>query len=162
LGFTHAYFPVWAFDEHVLRQDANDHLWAFARKGQGYLALTAARGLEFTVRGDNADRELRSYGQNNVWLCHMGRAALDGEFAEFQDKILALDVTFDSLSVRCATLRGETLALGWQGPLMRNDQEQPITGFKHYDNLYCVADLPASQIEIQYGELALRLNFAAR
>lgn len=161
LGFTHAYFPVWAFDEHVLRKDANDHEWVFARKGEGYLALTAARGLEFIVRGDNAYRELRSYGQHNVWLCHLGRAALDGDFRAFQDKILALDVTFKGLSVRCATLRGETLTFGWEGPLLRNNQEQPITGFKHYDNPYCVADWPASQMEIRYGDQAMRLNFAA-
>jgi hypothetical protein len=161
LGFTHAYFPVWAFDEHVLRKDANGRVWAFARKGEGYLALTAARGLEFITRGDNAYRELRSYGEHNVWLCHAGRAALDGDFAAFQDKILALDVNFGELSVRCTTLRGEALAFGWEGALTRNGEEQPLTGFKHYDNPYCVADLPASQMEIRYGDLTMRLNFAA-
>jgi hypothetical protein len=160
LGFTHAYFPAWAFDEHVLREDGNERVWAFARKGEGYLALTAAQGLEFMTRGDNAYRELRSHGQHNVWLCLMGRAALDGDFAAFQDKVLALDVSFDDLSVRCSTLRGETLAFGWQGPLMRNGKEEPITGFKHYDNPYCVTDLPASQMEIRLGDQAMRLNFA--
>jgi O-glycosyl hydrolase len=73
---------------------------------------------------------------------------------------LALNVTFEELSVRCATLRSETLAFGWEGPLRRNDKEQPITGFKHYDNPYCVADLPASQLEVRYGDQAMRLNFA--
>jgi hypothetical protein len=155
LGFTHAYFPAWAFDEVALR-DA----WAFTRKGEGYLALTAARGLEFITRGNNAYRELRSHGQHNVWLCHMGRAALDGDFAAFQEKILALNIAFDDLSVRCGTLRGETLAFGWQGPLLRNGQEQPLTGFKHYDNPYCVADWPASQLEIRYRDQIVRLNFA--
>jgi hypothetical protein len=155
LGFTHAYFPAWAFDEHVLRDG-----WAFARKGDGYLALTASRGLEFITRGDNAYRELRSYGQENVWLCHMGRATLDGDFKTFQEKMLALDVKFDGLSVRCDTLRGETLAFGWEGPLLRNDQVEPITGFKHYDNHYCVADLNASQMEVRYGELTMQLDFA--
>jgi hypothetical protein len=162
LGFTHAFFPAWAFDEHALREDDNGRLWAFARKGEGYLALTAARGLEFITRGDNAYRELRSYGKNNVWVCHMGRAALDGDFAAFQDKVLALDVSLDDLSARCATLRGETLSFGWQGPLMRNGQPQPITGFKHYDNPYCVADLPASQMDVCYGEHGMRLDFSAR
>ncbi len=162
LGFTHAFFPVWAFDEHALREDDKGRLWAFARKGEGYLALTAARGLEFITRGDNAYRELRSYGQNNVWVCMMGRAALDGDFGEFQNKILSLDVRFDELAVRCATLRGETLAFGWQGPLLRNGKEEPITGFKHYDNPYCEADLPASQMEIRYGDQAMRLDFSAR
>ncbi len=162
LGFTHAYFPAWAFDEHVLRQDAYERAWAFARKGDGYLAITAARGLEFMTRGDNAYRELRSYGQHNVWLCHMGRAALDGDFHTFQDKILSLDVNFGELDVRCPTLRGETLSFGWEGPLMRNGNEQPIDGFKHYDNPYCAVDLPASQMEVRYSDQLMRLNFARR
>jgi hypothetical protein len=169
LGFTHAYFPAWAFDEYVLRdvprklrgQGGEHRQWAFARKGDGYLALTAARGLEFITRGDNAYRELRSYGQRNVWVCHMGRAALDGDFGTFQDKILGLDVALGELSVRCATLRGETLAFGWEGAFTRNGEVQPLTGFKHYDNPYCVADLPASHLEVRYGDLAMRLNFTA-
>jgi len=161
LGFTHAYFPARAFDEHVLRDDANGHTWAFARQGEGYLALTAARGLRFITRGESAYRELRSHGQHNVWLCHMGRATLDGSFAEFQDKVLALDVAFEELAVRCATLRGETLAFGWEGALLRNGEEEPITGFKHYENPYCIAELPAEQMEIRYGDQAMRLSFAA-
>ncbi len=162
LGFTHAYFPIWAFDDHVLRdaKDGSGRQWAFARKGNGYLALTAARGLRLITQGDNAYRELRSHGHHNVWLCHMGRAALDGDFGTFQDKVLALDVSFGELFARCATLRGETLAFGWEGPLLRNNEEQPITGFKHYENPYCVADLPASQMEVRYGDDAMRLDFA--
>jgi hypothetical protein len=159
MGFTHAYFPVSGFDEHVLRDSAEGQTWAFARAGNGYLALTAALGMEFITRGDNAYRELRSYGQHNVWLCHMGRFAIDGGFEDFQEKVLALDVSFEGLSVRCATLRGDTLAFGWEGPLLRNGSEQPITGFKHYENLYCVTELPATQMEIRYGDQMMRLDF---
>jgi hypothetical protein len=154
MGFTHAYFPIAAFDEHALRDG-----WAFARKGDGYLALTAAQGLELIAQGDNAYRELRSYGQRNIWLCHMGRAARDGSFEEFQQAVLALNVHFEELSARCATLRGETLAFGWEGPLLVNGQEQALAGFKHYDSPYCVAELGATQIEIGYGDQVLRLNF---
>jgi hypothetical protein len=154
LGFTHAYFPLYAFDEHALHDG-----WAFARKGEGYLALTAARGLALIAQGDNAYRELRSYGQHNIWLCHMGRAARDGSFEAFQQAVLALDMRFDGLSARCTTLRGETLVFGWEGPLLVNGREEPITGFKHYENPYCAADLPASQMEIRFGDQLLRLNF---
>ena len=73
--------------------------------------------------------------------------------------MLALDIAFEDLSVRWATLRGETLAFGWAGPLLLNGQEQPITGFKHYENPYCVADLPASQMEIGFGDQLMRLSF---
>jgi hypothetical protein len=90
----------------------------------------------------------------------MGRAARDGSFEVFQQAVLALDVRFDGLSARCATLRGETLAFGWEGPLLVNGREEPITGFKHYENPYCVADLGAPQMEIRFGDQLLRLNFA--
>ncbi len=155
LGFTHAYFPVYAFDEHVLRDG-----WAFARKGEGYLALTASQGLELVRRGPGAYRELRSYGRDNVWLCHMGRAAQDGDFGQFQEKVLALGVAFEGSSVRCDTLRGQSLAFGWEGPLLVDGHEQPTAGSKHYENPYCVADWPASQMEIRFGDQALRLRFA--
>ena len=55
LGFTHAYFPARVFDEHAFQGG-----WAFARTGDGYLALTAARGFEFITTGPTAYRELRS------------------------------------------------------------------------------------------------------
>ena len=154
LGFTHAYFPIHAFDEHLLRDG-----WAFARKGGGYLALAAGWGLRLITQGQSAYRELRSYGLRNVWLCHMGRAARDGSFEQFQNRILGLDITFEELRVCCATLRGETLAFGWEGPLTVNGKEQPITGFKHYENPYCTTDWPASDVEIHFGGQSLTLKF---
>ena len=165
LGFTHAYFPLWAFDEHRLRKDAGGRSWAFAARGDGYLALTAARGLELTTRGNNAYRELRSYGQRNVWVCHMGRASLDGDFDTFQDKILSLDMDFGELSVQCTTLRGDALAFGWEGAFVRNGEAVPLAGFKHYDNSYCSdrssPGRPAPELEVRYGDTAMRLDFTA-
>jgi len=154
MGFTHAYFPIRAFDEYEIRGG-----WAFARKGGGYLALTAAQGLELVRRGPSAYRELRSYGGHNVWLCQMGRAKIDGSFREFQQKVLAMKVDWQGLAVSCTNLRGENLSFGWEGPLTMNGKEQPVTGFKHYDNPYCVADLPLSLMEIRSGDFLVRLNF---
>lgn len=156
MGFTHAYFPIYAFDEFILREG-----WAFARKGNGYLALTAAQGFDLIQHGHYAFRELRSYEQHNIWLCQMGRAAMDGDFKTFQEKILRLPVTFDDLSVRCTTLRGEKLSFGWQGPFLRDGQEQPLAGFDHYANPYTITPYPCQQMEIQVGEELLRLNFGS-
>ena len=89
----------------------------------------------------------------------MGRAARDGSFDEFQQAVLALDVRFDGLSAHCATLRGETLAFGWEGPLLVNGSEEPIAGFKHYESPYCVAELAAAQMEIRFGDQLMRLHF---
>lgn len=155
LGFTHAYLPQYAFDEYVLRDG-----WAFARKGDGYLALTAAQGLTPITTGDNAYRELRSYGAHNIWLCQLGRAALDGSFEDFQQAILELRPHFDGLSLRTGTLRGEILEFGWQGALLVNGRETAIGGFSHFENMYCTAELNASQMELRLGDEMLRLNFS--
>jgi hypothetical protein len=154
MGFTHAFFPAFAFDVFELEKG-----WALGRSREGFIALTAARGLTWMTRGDNAYRELRSYGQRNIWLCHMGRRELDGNYAQFKDRILAMKVEFDDQSVKLHSLRGDDLAFGWQGPLLLNGKEQPITGFKHYENPYCVADQGASQMEIHFGQDGVRLKF---
>ena len=154
MGFTHAYFPTVEFDEFILRGST-----AFARQGSGYIALTASQGLEMVSQGRTAFRELRSYGQKAVWLCQVGREALDGDFTAFQEKVLASQMTFDGLKVNCQTLRGETLAFDWTGPLLLNGQEQPLSGYKHFENPFTSTDLPCSQMEIKTEDYLLRLDF---
>ncbi len=154
LGFTHAHFPVYMFDAYEVLDN-----WAFARKGDGYLALYASNGLTLVKRGPAAYRELRSYGRETVWICQMGRAAVDGSFEQFQQKVLNAAVDAQGLAVTYASLRGETLAFGWEGALLRDGVEQPITGFKHYENPYCVADLPATEMDINVGGYVMRLTF---
>jgi hypothetical protein len=156
MGFTHAYFPTEAFDEYVLRDG-----WAFASKGDAYLALTASQGLSLIQQGPSAFRELRSYGEHNVWVCHMGGAALDGDFATFQEKIEKLDIVFEGLAVTCPNLRGEVLSFAWQGPVLLNGEEIPLAAYKHYENPYCTADFPCTQMEIRQGEYLLRLDFSS-
>ena len=154
LGFTHAYFPASTFDEYYLAGN-----WAFARKGNGYLALYAANGLEWITGGKTALRELRSRGLENCWICHMGQALLDGSFTEFQEKILAMNLKVDGLSVRLESLRGEALSFGWEETLLVNGQEQALSGFNHFENPYCVSEIPAQQMEIFLGEEGIRLKF---
>jgi hypothetical protein len=154
MGFTHAYFPAYAFDEYTLREG-----WAFARKGEGYLAIRASQGFDLIDHGHYAFRELRSFGKSNIWLCHMGRTALDGDFSSFQAKILALNVEFMDASVRFPTLRGEILSFGWQGAFLRNQIEQPLSGFDHYDHPYAISEYPSRRLELRYGEAILHLNF---
>ncbi len=153
MGFTHAYFPTYAFDAYTLRDG-----WAFAQKGEGYLALTAAQGIELLETGMHARREVRSEGHHNVWLCHMGRAVLDGTFAEFQEAILSRAPRFGDLSVSITTLRGDELTFGWEGDLVRNGEAVSISGFNHYDSPYGFAEMPAEEMFIKMGERALRLR----
>ena len=154
LGYTHAYFPVRAFEEHTFQGH-----WAFARQGNGYLALTAARGFDFITSGPTAYRELRSAGQHNVWVLHLGQALLDGTFAEFQQKILALDLAWQDAGVRLTSLRGDRLAFGWTGPLLVNDEAQALIHPRHIENPYCLAELPAEQMDVIHKGEGLRLKF---
>lgn len=155
MGFTHAYFPLDAFDEYELVDG-----WAFARRGDGYLALTAQHGLENLRQGEYAYRELRSYGERNAWLCLLGRRALDGDFAQFQRTVLALPCAFADLSVRCTDHRGHALAFAWDGPLTVNGVETPITGFPRHDNPYCARGWGDEPMVIRHGGEALTLDFA--
>jgi hypothetical protein len=154
LGFTHAFFPTYAFDEHILEQG-----WAIARQGDGYLALHAAQGMTLAATGNDAQRELRSTGRHNVWLCQMGRAEVDGSFDDFRRAILARSVTVNDLQVEWDTLRNEHLAFDWRGPLLVNGQAEPLAGFKHVENPYALAEFPAASMDIGYGEDVLRLHF---
>lgn len=160
IRYTHAYFPVIEFDEYRL-----EHNTAFARLGDGYLALTAAGGLEMVESGPTAFRELRSPGLHNAWICQMGRAALDGDFASFQARILANPPRFDSptaagMTAAATTQAGQKIAFSWEGPLTLDGAEVALSGYPHFDNPYTYADLPARQMEIRTAGYLLRLNFA--
>jgi len=154
MGFTHAYFPALTFDEYVLREG-----WAFGRKEDGYVAVTNSQGFDFIQQGLYAYRELRSFGQHQVWVCQMGRAKQDGDFIGFQEKVLALPIVYDGLAVRFTTLRGDTLAFDWEKPLQLNGVDQTLSGFKHFDNIYTHTELPCREMVIQYGEDGLHLDF---
>lgn len=156
LGFTHAYFPSATFDESVLRDG-----WAFARCGNGYLALTNSQGFTLSMQGRYAKRELRAQGRWQSWIVQMGRAALDGDFASFQAKVLALPIAYDDATVRYTSLRGDTLHVSWNGPFLVNDEVQPLKDFKHYENLYTTTDLPCRQMDLHMGKEGLRLDFTA-
>lgn len=160
LGFTHAYFPAYAFDEHDLDTTESGHGWAFGRKGDGYIALTAANGLNAMWTGPQAFLELRSHGKQNVWVCHMGRAAVDGDFQTFKEKILTMPLEFEASRARVTTLRGDRLEFGWEGPFMRNGEVQPLSGFNHYENPYTTTPFPAEQMDIEFSGQIMRLHLA--
>jgi len=153
LGYTHAHFPIAAFDEYTIKRR-----WAFARKGEGYLALTASGGMTFVKSGPGAYRELRSTARNNVWLCQMGRAAQDGSFADFQKAVFAMPVTFRNLGVSCVSLRGDSIAMDWAGPFTIEGIEQSLHDFKHYESPHCTYEVGSEEMDIRYAEWTLRLN----
>jgi hypothetical protein len=155
LDFTHAYFPTYEFEEFHFEGG-----WAFARKGEGYLALSAANGFELIGRVPDGQRELRSPGRSNTWICQMGRATTDGDFMQFRQSVLALPLEWRAAGVAFTTLRGEELSFGWQGPLQIDGQEQALGGFAHIDSPFCHAELPASKMDITHAGTVMQLDFS--
>lgn len=155
LGFTHAYFPTYAFDEYLL-----DGGWAFARVGDAYLALYASQA--FTLRRDGPDAlcELRAPGLRNVWLCQMGARDTDTSFENFRQRVLAHEPIIEGLHVTWPTIRNERLEFDWSGPLRRNGAEEPIVGFKHHESVFGLAEYPAETMDITYGGDVMRLHLA--
>ncbi len=155
LGFTHAYFPTYAFDEYRF-----DEGWAFARTGDAYLALYAGAGFTFMRHGPDAWRELRATGPRHVWLCQMGARDTDSSFENFRQRVLAHRPQIEGLHVVWRTIRGEVLEFDWQGPLRRNGTEEPLAGFKHYEGDFGLAEYPADTMDISYGTDVMRLRLA--
>ncbi|MEZ4830413.1 MAG: hypothetical protein R2873_00170 [Caldilineaceae bacterium] len=154
LGFTHAYFPTYAFDEHVFEAG-----WAFARVGDAYAAIWAAQGFSFMKRGPDAFRELRSPGQQNAWLCQLGSAHLDDDFAQFQQRVLAQKPEVDATGVTWRTIRGDLLRFTWTGPVQRNGEDVDLHTLPHHHSPYAYAELPATHMDIGIGPNVMRLDF---
>ena len=155
-GFTRAYFPTFAFDEHQVGKE-----WAFAAKGDAYIALGCSEPIELVQEGPAAYRELRATGHHVAWLCQMGRKADFESFADFRKRILAARFVSDGLSVSYRQLQGDTVTFDWNGALVVNGEAQQLQSANHYEGPNCVTDSwPASQMVVVHGEQAIQLVLA--
>jgi hypothetical protein len=166
LSFTHAHFPIHAFDEHALRDN-----WAFARKGGAYAALTASRPLTLMREGPGAHRELRAEGAatdpvggtGTFWLCHVGSAAVHGDFSAFRDRVSAQEPHFEirggDVTARWTTPRGVIIGMSPAGQLTVDGEVEELDEF-HYATPYCRVDFPADTMDIRVGDALLRLDFS--
>ncbi|MFZ5832472.1 MAG: hypothetical protein ACOY3P_20490 [Planctomycetota bacterium] len=154
MGFTHAYVPLFAFDEHRMEGD-----WVLARKGEGYLALTSREGLRWTETGRYARREVRSFGSENVWICHLGSSAQDRDFATFCRNVGGMAVHYADSGVKLRSLRGSEIEFTWTGPLLVDGREVPLAGYDHYDTPFCRTPWPSAGMLIRCAGEETELNW---
>lgn len=155
-GFSHAYFPKFAFDEIV-----EEGKWLIARKDDGYIALYSAINLQANWHKDGYLFDYIANGRKNVWVCEMGSKKEYGSFQNFVQKIAAakisnvsaLDIVYQSPSL------GE-MKFGWDGPLMMNGNAVTTTGYKRFDNSFSRIDFDSKQIKIKYKTKILVLDYA--
>ena len=153
LGFTHAYFPAAMFDQYLVRGN-----WAYARVGDGYVALWGDGELILPEAGQHAGQELRSSAAGQVWVCHIGSAAEDGSFEVFCRTVMANAPQANDLSVRWTTPYGQKLAFAWEGALQVDGQPITWEDIPHYENLYTHTSLGAESMTIRHEDQHISLD----
>ncbi|MCG8588737.1 MAG: hypothetical protein MJE66_05550 [Proteobacteria bacterium] len=166
LDETHAYFPVAHFDE-VIRAGH----WTFGRKDDGYVALYSWRLPEWR-RGqpevfENAGQDfdlVAPGGATNVWIVELGSADdWPGGFADFRAAVeaaavvvtptaVAFEVAYDSPS------QG-TIEWAWEGPLVVNGTEHPISDYPRFDNRYLQVPFDDTRYHVRHDGFELLLDF---
>ncbi|MBK8026889.1 MAG: hypothetical protein IPK19_37260 [Chloroflexi bacterium] len=156
MGFTHAFFPTEAFEAWRI-----EGAWAFARVGEGYVALWGDGELKLTTSGRHAYQELRSGGPGAVWLCRLGRRAEDGDFETFCRRLgeTTPQAQAAPAGLRWTTPEGQSLAFAWTGPLMVDGAPESWDDFPHTSNAYTDTPLGAESMTIRFGDEALSLDY---
>ena len=153
--FTHAWFPQDRFDQVV-----ENGPWVFGRKGDAYLALWSQQPTPWqTEREGDKDRELIAPGTENVWICEMGRRAVDGPFETFVARLAGAAITTDGLRVTYESPSQGRLEFSWRTPLRRNGRVVPLRDYPRYDNPYGHAPFPGSEIRFEHNGEWLRLDW---
>ena len=169
LCFTHAWLPRDRFDE-VIEQNggraasaggpAEAAGWILARRGDAYLALYSQSAYHWqTEPGEDQGREVIASGKENVWICELGRRAVDGEFDDFARRIVQAEISFGRLQVCYDSPSQGRLEFGWHGPLRQNGKVLPLGGYPRYDNPYAQAGFPAEVITIRHADHWLELDW---
>ena len=110
--------------------------WTFGRKGDGYVALYSDNPAAFAEDNDN---ELLAWGQDNVFVIELGRAADNGTFDDFVAAISAAaitagkDVRYDSPSVGL-------VEVGWGGPLTVAGERVDLGPFPRWHNEFATVE----------------------
>jgi hypothetical protein len=154
LPYTLASFPRAAFDE-IAEQNG----WIFARKNNGYLALRSQQPTEWTPDGIFDTEGLIAAGRQNIWICQLGRTAIDGAFDAWCGKIAQSSVTFDHLSVSYRAPDHGDIQFGWRDPLTVNGEEIPLRGYPRFGNPYCHTEHNSGIYDIQHDGQSLHLDF---
>ncbi|MDX2141643.1 MAG: hypothetical protein SF123_26385 [Chloroflexota bacterium] len=153
LGISHAYFPTAMFDEWRI-----DGQWAFARVGSGYIALWGDGHLVLTDSGRHVAQELRSRGAGAAWVCRVGGAAQDGDFAAFQRALMTQPPHADGTDVQWTTPDGAALRFGWEGALTVDNQAQDWDSYPHYANVYTDTPMDAPTMTIAHAGESLTID----
>jgi hypothetical protein len=153
-GYTEAIFHKAGYDELIEKNG-----WQFARKGNAYLALRSELPVRWSEKGVLGGEGMIADGRKNVWICQMGRMAVDGPFPAWADRVASAPLTFDGLSVRYQAPGIGEAKMSWDDPLTIDGVPVVTSGYSRFDNPYCRAPWGLGRYEIHYRGQSLILDF---
>jgi hypothetical protein len=153
--YSHAWFPRKNFDQ-VVQQGH----WVIARKEDSFLALYSQHPARWAMQGPYADIELRADAPDNIWICEMGRAGVNGAFEDFTRAILAAPVACDFLRASYASPSQGQIRFGWTGPFTVNGQEISLHNSPRFSNPYCETEIGQLRYRVRYGSDEMVMDFS--
>ena len=158
-GFTHAYFPKWAFDEVVEVPAAEGGGWIFGRVADGYVGLYSHLPYQWATSGREAGQEIGAPGLQNIWICQVGRKTTDGTFQAFIQKVSQAPIDVNGLQVTYHAPGTGTVRFGWTGPLTVDGKEIALHDYPRWDNRYTHADFGSERFHFEFESKGLDLDF---
>jgi len=158
-GFTHAWFPKWAFDEVREARANGAGGWVFGRVGEGYVGLYSHSPFKWTEEGPDAGQELIAPGLTNAWICQIGRRATDGSFDEFVRKVAGGRVEVRGTKVSYNAEGIGMMKLDWSGPFEVGNKPVALRGYRRWDNAYAQVEFGSRRFHIARGARSLDLDF---
>ena len=158
-AFTHAYFPKWAFDQVVEVPGDDGGGWVFGRGGDGYIGLYSHQPYEWQTEGPDAGQEIIALGRENIWICQLGRAAVDGSFEDFIQAVSSTPLNIRGLSIEYQVPGKGDLTFGWDGALKLDGEEISLREYPRWDNPYTQAEFGSTQYQFELNGAYLELDF---
>jgi len=153
---TQAVFRRSLFDE--VRQVNG---WTLARTGQAYLALWSQQPVTWSAKEVLGGEGLVAEGRRNIWICQLGRTAVDGTFAAWAQRIAGarVTVTANGSAVTYAAPGVGDVSFGWEGLLRIAGRVEPLADYLRFDNPYCRAPYGSGRYEIKHAGRRLVIDF---
>jgi hypothetical protein len=153
--YTHAWLPQDQFDDVVERAG-----WIFARRDDGYLALRSQRPYRWQEEpGEDRDREIIAPGRTNIWICELGRAAVDQSFEAFMARIIGAELRYGRGRVTYESPSQGRLEFGWTGPLLQHGEFVSLERYPRYESPHAWAPFPSREVEVEHEDHWLRLDW---
>jgi hypothetical protein len=98
-------------------------------------------------------------GHENIWICQIGRKAIDGSFETFVQQVSQAAIQVSALHVDFNAHGTGRLEFGWEGPFIVNGKPVALENYPRWDNSYAQVAFGSEQFHIGFEGESLNLDF---